>query len=831
MKLSAKLKSIFILVLTLGITSFAYAQNPATGRPEVSHSGGSIWGRVISQSQKEAMQYTNVVLYKASDSTMVTGSITDKEGIFKFENLKSGKYYLKIHFIGFKIRTIGNLVISQNHRSIRLPDILMKPATATLKDVNIKASQPRVSYQIDKKVVDVSKDLTAVGGTAIDALQNVPSVNVDLQGNVTLRGSSNFTVLINGRPSILSGSDALEQIPASDIKSIEIITNPSAKYDPEGVGGIINVILKKNRKMGLNGMFSGSVGNQGQYNGNMTLAYKKGKINYMLSVDGHKHPFKMHQTMENAITGNDTTSYRDSKLTGDRYWKGISVKGGMDIQFTKKTDLTLSARVGGFGFGMDHNSKIHAYDSPNTYSVDSNSVNNSNRWAHYYGGQIDFLHKFNDLGHQIEAYVFYSGRQSDDKETQDSYLTDANWTRLNNTANRIQTDTRDTVTQLRMKLDYTLPIGIKGKFDAGANARVRTDNGIYDYQNYDTTTNSWNFNPANSSTVVFDRQIFAAYVSFKDAINNFGYEVGFRGEYTGRKVNTNDGSGVFKINRFDYFPSIYLSYKFNHNYQIYTSYTRRIDRPRGWDLNPFPRIIDSYNIRVGNPKLLPEYINSYELGMQKSMGPSFISLEGYYRIGINHVSDIITQENGILYHTNANLNKDYSGGVEAMADMHFAKFFSFNLSGTIYNERLTGNITGQSVVRSSTNWRLRLTPEFDFHKNFRVQLMGVYRGPTATIQGSRKGFFYTSLALRKDLLNKKLNIVLSARNVLGTAKWDNISSGPGFYNHSTFQPQWPMVRITVNYFLNNYKQKRQPQQQQVPNGPDSEQNNGPGGGN
>lgn len=819
MKLSAKLKSLLILVLTLGTVAFAFGQDPSVGTM-ARHTGGTIWGKVISQGQKEAMQYTNVVLYKASDSTMVTGSITDKNGIFKFDGIKDGKYYLKIHFIGFKIRTISNLEISQNHRSIRLPDILMTPETATLKHVTITAQQPRVSYQIDKKVVNVSKDLTAAGGSAVDALQNVPSVNVDLQGNVTLRGSSNFTVLINGRPSILSGSDALQQIPASDIKDIEIITNPSAKYDPEGVGGIINVILKKNRDMGLNGMFSGSVGNQNQYNGNMALAYKKGKINYMLSVDGHRHPFYMHQTMENAITGNDTISYRDSKLTGFRYWKGISVKGGMDIQFTKKTDLTLSARVGGFGFGMNHNSNIHAYDSPSTYSVDSNSVANSARWAHYYGGQIDFLHKFNDLGHQIEAYVFYSNRLSDDKETQDSYLTDADWVRLNNAAHRIQTDTRDTVSQLRIKLDYTLPIGEKGKLDAGANARVRTDNGIYDYQNYDTTTNSWSSNPANSSVVVFDRQIFAAYVSFKDAINNFGYEVGFRGEYTGRKVNTNDGTGTFKINRFDYFPSIYLSYKFSHSYQIYTSYTRRIDRPRGWDLNPFPRIIDAYDIRVGNPKLLPEYINSYELGMQKSMGPSFISLEGYYRIGINQVSDIITQENGILYHTNANLDKDYTGGAELMADMHLSKFFSFNLSGTIYHQRLTGNVTGQDTVATSTDWRLRFTPEFAFHKNFSVQLMGVYRSPTVTIQGSRKGFFYTSLAVRKDLLNKKLNLILSARNILGTAKWDMTSSGPGFYNHSTFQPEWPMVRLTVNYFLNNYKQKRHAQQQQ-------QQENGP----
>lgn len=823
MKFSVKLKTLFVLVFTAGTFVYGFAQKPYNGKM-VRPSAGSISGTVYSQNQKVAMEYTNVVLYKASDSTMVNGSITDKDGSFRFAGLKNGKYYLKIHFIGFQVKEIGNLDITEGHKHINLSKIYLAPASKMLKEANITARQPRVSYQIDKKVVDVSKDLTAVGGTAIDALQNVPSVNVDLEGNVTLRGSSNFTVLINGRPSILSGSDALEQIPASAIKNIEIITNPSAKYDPEGVGGIINVVLKKDRNMGLNGMFSASVGTQNQYLGNMTLSYKKGKINYMLSVNGNNRPMKMNVTRDNAIISNDTTNYRDSKVNGVRSRKGYSVKGGMDIQFTKKTDLSLSARVGGYGFGMSHDSRIHIFDIPSTYVTDSNTVSKSDRWGNYFGGQVDFQHKFNDLGHQIEAYVYYSNRSSDDKETQNNYYTDPNWVRLSNAVNRIQTDTRDTVSNFRFKLDYSLPIGEKGKLEAGADGRVRSDNGVYDYQSYDTASNSWVSNPANSSIVKFDRQIYAAYISFKNSVNNFGYEVGFRGEYTGRSVNTNDGSGTFKISRFDYFPSVYLSYKFADHLQFYTSYTRRIDRPRGWDLNPFPMIIDSYNIRIGNPKLLPEYIDSYEVGMQKTLGRSFVSLEGYYRIGKNDVTHITTlRSDGVLVHTNANLNKDYSAGAEAMADLHFGKVFGFNLSGTVYHHRLTGNVTGQDVTRSSTNWRLRLTPVFNIDKSFRVQLMGVYRSKTVTVQGSRKGFFYTSLAVRKDFLNKKLNFVLSAWNVLGTAKWDMISSGDGFYNHTTFQPQWPRIRLSINYFLNNYKQKRRGQQQSPEdNGPDSQ---------
>ncbi len=820
-----KLKSVFVsLVFLIASFSAAFGQSPSGGSM-VRPAGGSISGKVFSKDQKVAMEYTNVVLYRASDSSMVTGSITDKKGAFRFEGVRNGKYYLQVHFIGFNIRKIGNIVISSDHKNIVLPDIYLVPATATLKDVEVTASQSRVSYQIDKKVVDVSKDLTAAGGTAIDALQNVPSVNVDLEGNVTLRGSSNFTVLIDGRPSVLSGSDALQQIPASAIKNIEIITNPSAKYDPEGVGGIINIILKEEKRKGLNGMVGGSVATANQYQGNVLLSYRKGKVNYTLSVNGNHRPMNMHSVQYNQTTTNDTTLYRNSDINGVRGRKGYRVKGGVDFYFTEKTNLFLSASLGNYGFTSNNNSNISMYNDPMTYQADSNSVNNSNHGGNYYSGQIDFLHKFNDLGHQIEMLVFYSDRLGNDVETQNSYGTDANWNRLGYAVNSIQTQTKDTSSDFRFKIDYALPVGIKGKFEAGGEARVGHETGQYDYMNYDTAAGTWSFNPANSSVIDFTRNIYAAYVSFKDQIDQFGYELGFREEYTGRSVNTNDGTGIFKISRFDYFPSIYLSYKFNHNYQLYTSYTRRIDRPHGWDLNPFPRIIDAYNIRVGNPKLEPEYIDSYELGVQKAMGPSFISLEGYYRIGRNNVADILTLgNNGIIYHTNANLDKDYSAGVEAMINLRPVKWFDFNISGTVYHYRLTGNVTGSSVSAKSTNWNTRFTPSFKLKHDFQIQFMGVYRSPTVTVQGSRKGFFYTNLALRKDFFRKKLNVILSARDLFKTAKWDMISTGTGFYNHSTFQRQSPIFSFSINYFINNYRQKQNRQQQNPNEGEPADQN-------
>jgi len=810
-----KIKSILLVAFVL-LGLMVSAQMPSPTAAVNSPKGGSIIGLVFDKDQHIAMQYTNVMLYHLPDSTMVNGTITEKDGSFKFSRVEDGNYYLKVHFIGFKVKTIGNIKIIRKDRIIKLPRIYLEPASATLGSVEVKARQSRVSYQIDKKVVDVSQDLTAAGGTAIDVLQNVPSVDVDLEGNVTLRGSSSFTVLIDGRPSVLTGSDALQQIPASAIKNIEIITNPSAKYDPEGVGGIINIIMKTEKKQGLNGLASTSVGTQNKYQGNLLLAYRKGKINYYVSLDGRHRPMIMKALLDNQTFSGDTTNYRISNLNGSRARKGYGLKGGMDIYFTKKSNLFLSAKVGGYGFESDNNSKINTYSLPATIDAYSNSISKSNRWGGYYNGQIDFLHKFNDLGHQIEALVYYAKRNGDDKESQDNYTTDANWTRLNTAPSSIQTNTYDTTSDLRIKVDYSLPIGEKGKLEAGLQSRFGNQNGEYTYMDYDTTTSKWVMNPNLNSLINFKRNIHAAYVSFKDSYNKFGYELGFRGEYTDRSVDSHDGSNIFIIKRFDYFPSAYFSYQFKHNYQVYTSYTRRIDRPSSWELNPFQMVIDPYNIRVGNPKLEPEYIDSYELGLQKAFSGSFVSLEGYYRIGKNKVTRILKLgSDGIMYHTRANLNKDYTLGLEAMANLKPAKWFGLNVTGTLYHYRLEGNVTGSDVSASSTNWSSRVTGTFNMKNNFRVQLMGVYRSPTATIQGSRKGFFYTNLALRKDFLKRKLNVTLSARDLLGTAKYDFISTGSNFYTHTTFQRAWPMISLNVSYFINNYKQKRtKPQENQ-----------------
>jgi len=800
-----------VLMLGFFMTSALFARRPSNEDSKVAPTpGGVIYGKIREKTDKTPMQYSSVVLYRLPDSTMVDGTITEKNGAFKFKGVKNGHYYLVIYFIGFKVKTINNIEVAKIQRQIKLPVIYLEPVTTTLQGVEVKTSRSRISYQVDKQVINVTKDLMASAGSAVDVLENVPSVNVDLNGNVTLRGSSNFTVLINGHPSVLRGNDALQQIPAATIQRIEIITNPSAKYNPEGVGGILNIILKKNKNLGVNGVVNASAGNRKRYRGNVLLGYRTKKINVFVSANGSYRNMYLSMNSQDLTYAVDTTNYRITNIDGTRNRKGFGLTGGLDYYPDQKTTLTLSGEYGGYGFGMDNTSRRYIYTVPATTNDYSKSISHSNRWGYYYTAQADFLHKFNNSGHQIEAYAYYSGKSSDDRENQSDYNTDSLWNDLGLTPSGLRTNTPDSSNNLRLKLDYSLPIGKKGKFEAGLQSRFYNESGKYVYETFDAASNEWISDEHYNNVVDFKRNIHSAYVSFKDVYKSFGYELGFRTEYTDRSVDNNDGKAPFKINRFDYFPTIHLSYRLPKRYQVYSSYSRRISRPSGWSLDFFPIIIDPYNIRIGNPELEPEYIDSYELGLQKAFSKSFLSFEAYYRKTTNKITRIrVLDTTGVMIHTSQNLNKDFAMGAELMANVKFVKWFGLNASLNLYHYRLEGNVRGSDVAANSTNWSGRMTASFNLKHNFRIQLMEIYRSPTVTVQGTRKGFSYTNLAVRKDFFKRKLNLTLSARDLLGTAHYESTASGTGFYSHSVFRREWPVVSLNLTYIINNYRQKRQ----------------------
>jgi outer membrane receptor protein involved in Fe transport len=802
------LKKLFILLNIIVFHAFVlHAQRMPEGGP-VTNAGGVIKGQVLEAGTNQPMEYVNIVLFKAGDSTMVTGTVTSVGGSFELTQVPVGKYYIIARFIGYDNHVVDNVLITRQQPMVDLGSIELHAASANLKGVEVVADKEHVVYQLDKKVVNVSQDLQAAGGTAIEALENIPSVQVDVENNVTLRGSPNFTLLIDGRPSVLDNSDALQQIPASAIDRIEIITNPSAKYDPDGTAGIINVIMKKEVKTGLNGIVNVSAGTGDKYRSNVLLNYRLKKINFNLGGDYGSYRFNGHRTSYNETYLNDTTRYRNTTSQMSMKRHGYNITGGLDYFLSDKTTLSLSGRVGQFAFGRDNPSHQHIYTFPVTTNDYSLSNYNFDRSSDFYTGTLNVQHKFNDKGHMLEGMVFYSRRTGIEDQDQYDYQTDSNWvlTDQNPIFNRTRED--DHSHELRIKVDYTLPIGEKGSFQAGYQSRIYEENGTYLFQNYNYTLGSWSDNELYSSAMDFKDDIHSLYAMYANEWLGFEYQIGLRGEYTYRWIKDIKSTQSYTLNMLDPFPTIHLSRQLPLNQQILASYSRRVNRPRGWDLDPFPNYIDPYNIRIGNPELKPEYVDSYELNYQKKFKDSYVALDAYYRITKNKITHISTlRDDGIMIQTNDNLNKDYSLGAELSTNLILTKWLELFGSFDLYHYRLVGTISDEHVDNRSLNWESQLNATVKLPGDVRLQWTNSYEGPSATAQGTEQGSFRSNLAARKDFLKRKLSVTLSGRDIFKTAKHESTSSGDGFYEHDLFTREAPVITLTLGYKINNYKKQ------------------------
>ena len=808
---------------------------PISGSPIINKGGdddkpGIIKGEVIDESTGKPMEYANVAVYSKSDSALISGGITDPQGKFEINGISFGDYYLTANFIGYKKLKINNVNLDNSTPVLNLGQIKLAASDQVLGTVNIVANKNPIEYKLDKKVVNVSQMDNAVGGTAVDVLENTPSVQVDIDGNVTLRGSSNFTVYIDGRPSVLSGSEALQQIPASALQTIEIITNPSAKYDPDGTAGIINLVTKKNSLKGFNGIVNASAGTRNKYRGDMTLNYRTKKFNLFINPDWRNETNYGSMISNRESYSGDTTSYLDIRGNRDFKRSGHNYKAGADLYLSDKTTLTISGVSGTSKNNRTGDGKTHSYTDPATPDIFSVTEQNSDSKNNFYNGNINLQHKFNDKGHEIQALAYYSKRNGSDIEEQGEFLSDPQYMKTDTYLDRVQTTNDENEKELRLKVDYTLPINNIEKFEAGYESRFNKQLQNTNLEDYNQLTDTWTINDLFSSSVNFRRDIHALYATYSNKFGNFEYMGGLRGELTVRKIYDSGQNTTSTLDRFDLFPTLHLSYDIGEKNQLMASYSRRINRPRGRNLDPVPDYIDQYTVRIGNPALKPEYTNSYEFSFMKRFGNqgSYLSVEGFDRITNNNINWIQTLGNdGIYYQTFSNFNKNYSAGVEFDGNVNFTKWLLVNPNVSIYNYRIRGDINGVSVDRTSTNWDGRLNATVKFSPNSRMQFMGYYRGKSVSAQGEQKAFFFSNMSYRHDFFKKQLTATLSVRDPFGTARWHGDSYGPDFKSYFQWKREPRVVMLTLSYKINNYKS--QDKNDKNPNN-NNDNNNVPGNG-
>jgi len=805
-----------LLVLFFMIVGYSaiYAETPEANftTNDDDDGKGKITGVVLDENTDNPMEFANIAVYNQKDSSLVTGGITNETGQFEIGNINYGEYYLEVNFIGFNSTDVADIVLTRDNKVQDVGEVKLNSSAVSIGEVSVVADKAQVEYKLDKKVVNVSQVISAIGGTAVEVLENTPSVQVDIDGNVSLRGSSNFTVLIDGRPSVLTGSDALQQIPASAIESIEIITNPSAKYEPDGTTGIINLVMKKNALNGLSGIFNASVGTRDKYRGDFTLSYRTEKFNVTAGADFRDERGKGGSYSRSETYSGDTISYLNMDGTRWDKRKGHNFKGGVEWFVSDNTTFGIQGRVGSRERYNTGGGRTHAYTNfggPEDFSITEET---STRTNDYYSTTLNFQHKFNGEGHQIDAMAYYSDETGDDNEVEGEIWSDLNFEYDENNpvyVERVSTVEGEDESEFRFQVDYVYPFSEDGRLEAGMMSRIEDEKESLDFRDYDQNSDQWVPNEQFSSSTDFRRDIHAVYTTYTNKIGGLSYMAGLRGELTLREIDNTNAQAVSELNRFDLFPTVHISYPIGENNEFMSSFSRRINRPGGWDLDPTPNYFNRYTIRFGNADLKPEYTNSYELGYMRRFGRSYLSLDAFHRVTNNKIDRYsVLGDDGVYSLYTDNFDKDYATGLELTGNVNFAKWLIVNASTSMYRYRITGTLEGASVDRTSTNWTGRVNTTFLFSDNSRMQIQGFFRGPSVSAQGDRDAMIFTNVSYRQDFMKKKLTATVSVRDPFGTARFEGESYGDNFKRWFRWEREPRVVMFTLSYKLNNFKEDR-----------------------
>lgn len=763
----------------------------------------NIQGRVINQKDGKIIEYATIRIYKEADSSMVTGGVTDSTGRFNISIDKKDNYYALVNFLGFKEKAISNINFEKN-KTVDLGTVELSMDEELLEEVVVESEYNNVEYHLDKKVVNVDNQVTAQGGSAVEVLENIPSVQVDIDGNVSLRGSTGFLVLINGKPSVLDPTDALRQIPASSIQRIELITNPSSKYIPDGVGGIINIILKKSRANGFSGNLNGNVGSFGTYGLDALFNYKKDKVTLTFGGDYNQRKNLTDFSDDRETLLNDTTTFQYSEGIGNRQRGGGSGRIGLDVDFTENDLFSIEGRVGIWNMQRGRESTYTTTTDPADTSLNEFVTGLSKYGGLYGNASINYIHKFKKEKHEISLQGTYGYRNN--AEFNESYLYPFRngpvyqASRLDEVGPSHRVDTR---------LDYSVPFAKTFGIDMGLQFRYNYSADDIDISEYDTIVGDMVIDPQKSNEISYTRYVPGAYFIIKGEVKNFGFQAGVRGEYTYRDVRSFTQDSTVSVRRMDFFPSVHLSYNFKKDFQMMASYTRRINRPRGWNLEPFVTWTDLFNVRQGNPELLPEYIESFELNMIKTWKKVRLSFETYYRLTNNRIQRIQSAyEDGVILTKWDNVGRDHSLGLEALANFTIFKWWELSLNGNGFFYRIDGFANGEDIFTQSFNWNARISMTFKVKKSLRFQIDGNYNSPSVTTQGRDEDYFVVNLGIRADFLKKTLTVSANVRDMFATGRRISISEDPTFYSYRYRFNRAPQFMINISYRFNNFKQKR-----------------------
>lgn len=862
MKIFYRALSLLILVSLLNVTNYGQNQRDGQRRMDASQFQpiGTVSGTIFDGSNNQPIEYANIVIYKWKDSTVANGTVSNAQGKFTVEKLMYGRYFMKISYIGYATKRFDSLVVRPNNTNLTFSAVRLTPKNVNMNEVVIKSEREAINYNLDKKVYNVDKNLANSGGTAVDVVQNLPAVQVDADGGVSVRGNSNITVLVDGRPAQLagfSGSDVLAQIPASQIESIELVTNPSARYDPEGTGGIINVILKKKSNLGYSANLMANAGTKGRYSSSINGNIRGDNFNFFSSYDGRF--FNMYNggsMVRNSFFGG-SSAVLDQQSSGSNDMKNHSISLGGDYYIGEKEFFTLNGqfRFGSFGsssinqnINLDQNNiKTSWFDRNSDGSRDNSSGNYT----------LSYKKTYENRTQELTADLMYSqsSMSSDFDITQKYYdvgvgpvIAPSLQKSLSDNGNKM----------LLFQANYVQPLNSWGRFEGGVRSMIRDLTMSNDYLSFNYGLNVWGPSNLLNNEYDYKEQIHALYGIYSNAIGSLSFQAGLRAEQAIIDGTVPASVDRFESKYFEIYPTAHLRYSFSDVDEVQLSYSRRIDRPQNRQLNPYEDRSDSLNIVKGNPNLKPQFFNSFELGYTKMFSKTILVSNLFYRLNNNLISTISTlAPNGVTYSTYENVSKGKSYGIELILTQPFGTWWRLSGTFSYYNNSVEdlGTLGG---TRESNSWRTMLNSQMTISDGFVLQSMIFYNSPSiqlmmggfggfggggggqrgggggggdmggggmffggAATQSKMDALYWMDLMLRKDFMDGQLSVTLRISDLFDTRKFDTETTASNFSSISKRFMDSRTVNLGLTYRIDTRnKMMEQERQKRIEEGYD-----------
>jgi ferric enterobactin receptor len=751
----------------------------------------SVTLRILDAQTGQPIAYANAVLTSNKTLTVFNGAQSDTNGNVIISRIPPGIFKMEISFSGYQTITRDSIRIDTNGITTNLGNLsLSRSASGILKEVIITAPKTNSEIGISKKVFSVAQNLVSVGGTATDLLQNIPTVSIDVNGLVNLRGSSSVQVFIDGKPSLIGGGDIVQilaSIPANAIQSIEVITNPSVKYDAEGGAGIINIILKKNRRLGFSGSMNGTAGTKNNYSWGSALSFENSRINVFANYNYlHSSIYSNGHQNITYTKPSDSIVYSNETFPSTTENKSHNGKGGIEYYLNPKNLLSFSGGFNIFRSNRNENLDIEQLgaDQSPLQRIESRNIIDGNGYA--YNLNLDYIRTFRKPKEELDFSIGYSQgviksnlRFTSDinnlNDPSDFYDTTVILPEINN-HNRYY----------NIQTDYSLPLG-NANFAAGYRSQMRIDNRDQLVYNYDQSSGNYSEFYPYSAYFHGNSQIHALYISYQNQIHNFSYQFGLRGEAANLKgyVNGYDSAGfpqttlVSVVNNRIY-PTVTLSQKFNGGQQLQFNYTRRVARPTPRNYSPIPDISDPVNYDVGNPNILPQDIHNFEFSYSLNGRKMNFTTSLYYRITNDFIAHIeTTPVNGVITTISENLPHAYVGGLELINSVNVFKSWNFAVNANLYQTRLDGDAEYGISNSSGFSWNINVTNNFLLFKNTSLQVRCDYLAPSVTAQDRDRASFATDAAAKINLFHNKAWLTVNGRDIFNTRRWAFLRDGNG----------------------------------------------------